>query len=222
MNHAQYCLTALLLLVCSTVLAQNLDSTAHSATTKSVVASQAASTLNASRLDINKTAMLTLGGWAAANMLANGLAMTRSAGSAYYFQQMNVLWNVVNLGLATAGYLGSVNEIPAAYSLYESLNKQAAIESILLLNAGLDVAYMAGGLWLLERSAHDASPATAERWRGYGQSLLLQGAFLLVFDVAVYCIQHLTNQPLIQTLLNAVQLGANAAGGVQFGLALHF
>lgn len=100
--------------------------------------------LNASRIAINNTAMLTLGGWAVGNMLINGLAMTRSAGSAYYFQQMNLFWNIVNLGIAGAGFWGTFTETPAAYTLYQSLDKQASIESLLLLNAGLDVAYMLG------------------------------------------------------------------------------
>jgi hypothetical protein len=43
---------------------------------------------------------------------------------------------------------------------------------VLLLNAGLDVGYLAAGAWLVRRT----------RWRGDGLAVLVQGAFLLVLD----------------------------------------
>jgi hypothetical protein len=198
-------------------LAQNLPSNSIDSSLSRL------NTLNASRIGINNTAMLTLGGWAAGNILVNGLAMTRSDGSAYYFQQMNLFWNIVNLGIAGAGFWGTFTETPdvyAAYSLYQSLDKQASIESLLLLNGGLDVAYMLGGAWMLEYAKTVSTASDTSRWQGYGQSLLLQGAFLLAFDATVYFIQHSTNQPLIQTLLQHTHLGMNAWGGIHLGLVL--
>lgn len=161
--------------------------------------------------------MLTLGSWAVGNVAVNGALMTRSEGSAYYFQQMNVFWNVVNLGLAAAGYWGAVQEQPSLISLAETVQKQSSIESILLLNAGLDVAYMIGGAWMLE---HAKTSADAERWRGYGQSLLLQGGFLFVFDVAMYALHHIQAMPALEQILRSVQVGANAHG-YYLALRLH-
>jgi hypothetical protein len=69
---------------------------------------------------------------------------------------------------------------------------------------------------------HAKTASDAARWQGYGQSLLLQGAFLLAFDATVYFIQHTTNQPLIQTLLQHTHLGVNSVGCVSVGFALRF
>jgi hypothetical protein len=111
--------------------------------------------LNSSRIAMNKAAMLTLGSWALGNILINGLLMFRSEGEAFAFQQMNTLWNVVNLGLAGLGYWGALAETEAVmstYTLAQTVEKQHTLESILLFNAGLDVAYMAGGAWMLDHA----------------------------------------------------------------------
>ncbi|MCU0424301.1 MAG: hypothetical protein MUF71_01610 [Candidatus Kapabacteria bacterium] len=174
--------------------------------------SQQADSLNSSRIHINKTAMFTLGAWAVSNMAVNGTLLAlqgntspQDRSSAYYFQQMNVFWNVVNLGLAAGGLYGAYTETPHGISLFETIDKQASIERILLLNAGLDAAYIAAGAWMLERSKN--SREQANLWQGYGESLILQGAFLLVFDVAVYFIHHNSAEPHLREILSGVRVG---------------
>lgn len=189
--------------------------------------------LHSTRLSINKTAMLTLGAWAVGNMALNGALMLQSSQNLasgneaakvpFYFQQMNVFWNVINLGLAAGGYWGSLSEPARAVSLVDALEKQASIERILLFNAGLDCAYLAAAAWMLERSKTD--PERQGLWQGYGQSLLLQGAFLLVFDVAVFAIQHTATEPLVRKVLESVQLApvsVGAASGTNQGVQTGF
>lgn len=181
--------------------------------------------INATRNSINTTAMLTLGSWAVGNMAVNGTLLALQSNrtpternSAYYFQQMNIFWNVINLGLAAGGLYGSLTEAAHPVSLFETIEKQASIERILLLNAGLDIAYIAAGAWMLERSK--TTPDQSALWQGYGQSLIVQGAFLLVFDVAVYAIQHGSSEPLLREILNSIRLGILPASGVSMGLCL--
>ena len=50
------------------------------------------------------------------------------------------------------------------------------LRRLLRINAVLDIGYMAGGLALLLR------PGSSERARGVGLGILLQGAFLFLFD----------------------------------------
>jgi hypothetical protein len=78
------------------------------------------------------------------------------------FWGMSGAWAVINSGIALAGLLGAE---PALTDL----------RTILLVNAGLDVLYMAGGVYLMTRGE-----AT---WRGAGLAVLIQGGFLLVFDL---------------------------------------
>jgi len=100
---------------------------------------------------------------------------------------MNALWNTVNLGIAGLGLAGSLRAVPGQ-DLYESIDAQYGLEKALLFNAGLDIAYIMTGLYLaqLSRSAGDQS----ERLQGYGESLILQGGFLLGFDLVVYLAQR--------------------------------
>jgi hypothetical protein len=170
--------------------------------------------LHTTRLAINKTAMLTLGAWAVGNIALNGSLMLGSSRQTdqtpFYFQQMNVFWNVVNVGLAASGYFGALSEPASAISLANALEQQASIERILLFNAGLDVAYIAAGAWMLERSKTDTERTAL--WQGYGQSLFVQGGFLLLFDVSVFAIHHLTTEPMIRNVLQSVRLTSNGAG----------
>jgi len=164
------------------------------------------------RMNINETAMLVLGSWAAGNILVGTYGNFKASGEAKYFQQFNAMWNVVNLGIAAFGYLNAVNYEPSSMTKLEILNEYSSLQSFLLLNAGLDVAYIATGFYLKERSKNSSS---SERLRGYGNSLLLQGGFLLAFDVALYFIHQsnaaLNLYPHLESLL---------VGGIGIGINL--
>lgn len=144
--------------------------------------------------------MLVLGGWALGN-IATGLAMQGNATQAdHYFHQMNVLWNTVNFGLATWGYLQNRNEDVSNYTLRQTIEKNEEVQGVLLLNAGLDVAYMATGVWLHSRGDHAGETFESQaKWRGYGRSLILQGAFLLVFDVTLYLVHRGNHQSWLES-----------------------
>ena len=60
------------------------------------------------------------------------------------------------------------------------------MQKLLLFNAGLDVGYMAFGGYLWEKGRNDGS----QRLVGYGQSLILQGAFLMAFDLTLFYFNH--------------------------------
>ncbi|MFM8361240.1 MAG: DUF6992 family protein [Haliscomenobacter sp.] len=169
---------------------------------------------NEIRLERQKTGMWVLGAWALGNIGAGIALSSQRDGSAKYFHQMNAGWNLVNLGIASVGYLAAVRTDPAAGGLYESIQSQYQIQKILLLNTGLDVAYMAGGAYLIERSKNDLK--NPDRLKGFGQSILLQGGFLFVFDLAQYAWLASSNETL-KTLLGS--MGPTPDG---IGLTLRF
>jgi len=165
-----------------------------------------------SRMNINESAMLVLGTWAAGNILIGTYGNFKANGEAKYFHQFNAMWNVVNLGIAAFGYLNAVNSDPTLVTNLEILNDYNSLQRFLLLNAGLDIAYIMTGFYLKEKSK---SSSNSERLRGYGNSLLLQGGFLLLFDVTLYFI-HQSNAninlyPHLESFL---------AGGVGIGINL--
>ncbi|MBI5808195.1 MAG: hypothetical protein HZA74_07310 [Ignavibacteriales bacterium] len=162
------------------------------------------------RKDINETAMLVLGGWAVGNILVGTYGNFKATGEAKYFHQFNAMWNVVNLGIAAFGYFNAVNSDPSSMTNFEIIKDYNSLQNFLLLNAGLDVAYIATGLYLKERSKNSSS---SERLRGYGNSLLLQGGFLLLFDVSLFFIHqnnaNINLYPHLESFL---------AGGVGIGI----
>jgi len=154
--------------------------------------------INALRLSKQKTAMTILGGWALGN-IALGTSMSfRTAGTTKHFHQMNAGWNVVNLAIAGFGYYTAVHTDPVSLDVYTSLGEAQKLQKLLLFNAGLDMAYIAGGLYLMERAKNASN--NQNRLKGFGQSIILQGGFLFAFDVITYCIIAADNskfQPLL-------------------------
>jgi hypothetical protein len=163
-------------------------------------------TFQEEHLEIQKKGMLVLGAWAVSNFAASGYSMTQTSGVPYYFHQMNVFWNTVNIGLAVSGYLGATNP-EAITSTSEMLMKYNSFSKILLFNAGLDVAYMTTGLYLRERSKNISKQA--RRFKGYGNSLLLQGGFLFAFDLVLF----LVNESSMNTFLENSNLQVNLTPG---------
>jgi hypothetical protein len=98
---------------------------------------------------------------------------------------------------------------PASFDLAASISEQAKMEKLLLFNAGLDIGYMAAGLWMMERSKNIQK--NPELWEGFGKSVILQGAFLFVFDLALFTILNTNSSTeLIQNL--QVGMASNGVG----------
>jgi hypothetical protein len=163
-----------------------------------------------SRQNINQTAMLVLGSWAVGNILLGTYGNFKTKNETKYFHQFNAMWNTVNLGIAVFGYLNAVDSNPADMTNLEILKDYSSLQNFLLLNAGLDVAYIMTGLYLKEKSK---SSARTEMLRGYGNSLLLQGGFLLLFDVALYFIHQNNADVLLYPNLENI-----FSGGVGIGM----
>lgn len=132
----------------------------------------------------NRTGMLVLGSWAAGNMLASGALLPRRNAADKYFHQMNVYWNVVNLGIAGLGYYNAVQADAGSATAWSAMQDHFHTRQILMLNIGLNTAYIMTGVYLLERSKRGGEQT--DRLLGYGRSIIMQGAFLLVFDTVLY------------------------------------
>ena len=139
-------------------------------------------------LDINKSGMYFLGGWALANMATGTYGWIRYEGEKKYFHQMNAAWNVVNAGIAIYALFDMAGTDISALSADEMKRKHIRSENLFLINAGLDILYMAGGAWMIH--AADRNEKRRNLLRGYGQSVILQGAFLFLFDLVKFGIQY--------------------------------
>ena len=137
-----------------------------------------------------KSGMFVLGSWATANIVTGLIGRSQTEGSRSRFHEMNAIWNSVNLGIAVFGYI-SAQKLDPSGSAFELYKSQQQLDRILLINAGLDVAYMVSGLWMRERSKNISG--NSDLWLGYGNSIILQGAFLFVFDLAMFGLHQRIN-----------------------------
>jgi hypothetical protein len=144
-------------------------------------------TFNQERLDLNRKGMTVLGSWAGANLITNGILLANASGSDKAFYQMNVYWNVVNGALAGLGLLQK-SKNQASMSAFQTLEEQHGTEKVFLFNTALDVVYVVGGVYLLEKSKN--TNADQDQLKGFGQSVILQGGFLLLFDGVMYAVHR--------------------------------
>ena len=137
---------------------------------------------------INSTGMYVLGGWAVANIAGGAIGWASSTGSAKYFHQMNLFWNTVNLGIAGFALYNNLTDDISLLSSDEMLLKHTKTENLYLINAGLDVVYIGTGFLLKHLSVSNLNKQ--DLLKGYGNSIILQGGFLMIFDLIMWGIQR--------------------------------
>ena len=137
---------------------------------------------------INENLMLSLGSYALANFAISGVAYFSSEDEySKRYHEMNVMWNTVNMGLALPGYI-KARRGGQPMTRAEMLKAQKKTESIFLINDVLDLGYIATGIWMREVAPNQLDQE--DLFKGYGNSLILQGSFLLAFDAVAYYIHH--------------------------------
>ncbi len=113
-----------------------------------------------------RNGMWALNGWAVGNMSGMVGTIDLEDPQSQAFYQMNAGWNVVNAGLASFALLDNKPIRPKK------------LAKIFWINAALDVLYIAGGAALRHQGLEKNNP----QWVGWGDSIILQGGFLLTFD----------------------------------------
>jgi len=156
---------------------------------------------NQTRIDYNQKGMVILGSWAVGNMVWGGIGASQTTGETKAFHQMNLYWNSVNLVIAGFGYWQATKETPGT-DFWVTMEAQHGIEKVLLFNGALDLAYIAGGLYMKERGFRNGN----ERLIGFGKSVILQGAFLMAFDGVMYGF-HQAHAKELPELVQHISLG---------------
>ena len=99
-----------------------------------------------------------------------------------YFFQMNTIWGAVDFGTALLGYANIQKYRKKNLNAAETLEQQKKLEKIFLVNGALDIGYLGVGTYLKLAGDSRKSPMM----KGYGESILMQGGFLLIFDGLMY------------------------------------
>ena len=169
---------------------------------------------NQQRTQRTRYSMYVLGGWAAANIATGAIGMARTKGADRAFHQMNLGWGLINAGLATSGIWTAMHTDYAALNWWDSQQELQRIRQIFLFNAGLDVGYIAAGAWMTERAKN--AEKNADRWRGFGRSIILQGAFLFVFDLGAFAYHGPLSAPLKNLMPDKMGSLISAPSGVSW------
>src|ERR1700744_2203494 len=159
-------LTIILIVLCSHVFAQD-----------------SLKIYNKSRIHITSSGMEVLGGWGILNLGTGAIGWSNSkTPESRYFFEMNTFWGAADFGAALIGYGGLQKQRKKNLTAAETLEEQKKIEKIFFINGVLDVAYVGTGLYLKLAGDSRNSPIM----KGYCESILRQGGFLLIFDGIMY------------------------------------
>jgi hypothetical protein len=169
--------------------------------------------LNARRISMNWTALTVLAGWTLANMAVGTTGYFIADDRAWRsFHQMNALFNVPILGTAVVGALILAAQDPERLTLKESLRRGVLLERGLLVGVTLDVLAGTFGAFLWERGRRiDSAQLT-----GWGRSLVLQGAVLLLFDSTLFLLNARYDARLLMMLSPDPRDGAGVALRMSF------
>lgn len=142
---------------------------------------------NSERMRLSRSATWVLGSWAGANLGAGALIMGQSAkgSEAHHFGSMTMGWSAINLAIVVPGLLSLRKDRQKSLGIPGTFRAQRSTETIYLLNTGLDLGYMGLGLWMQERGLR-AADEDGTRLRGFGNAILVQGAFLFTYDLVAW------------------------------------
>jgi hypothetical protein len=121
-----------------------------------------------------------LTGWAVGNIVVGAVLMVTADGAWRGVGEMAVAWGAINLAIALFGQRSSKRRRSAADGMTPGVMQaeQRKLSRLLWVNAGLDILYILGGVWLAQTRG-----ATDLRLLGWGWCVVVQGAFLFVFDL---------------------------------------
>jgi hypothetical protein len=111
--------------------------------------------------DVEQRLTQVLGAWAAGSVVVGGVLAARPGTRG--LGRQTAAWGAVDGAIALVGARRRAGGGPTP---------PLRLRRVLLVNAALDVGYVATGAWLVRDG----------RWRGDGIAVVVQGAFLLVLD----------------------------------------
>jgi len=91
-----------------------------------------------------------------------------------------LVWGVIDAAIAYFGAKASEKKrtrLGKPDSIEAEAKESRWLERILLVNTGLDILYVLGGVWLMQTWGADSL-----MWKGHGAGIIIQGGFLFFFD----------------------------------------
>jgi len=130
-----------------------------------------------------------LAAWGAASTVLGSVVWGVGAGTGrpnvMRFGRQSAMWGLGDLAIATGGLLSRRRRGPVSDE--DAPSRARSLKTLLVVNAGADVGYIALGTAVLRRTTPRAE-ADGRSWWGMGPgdgvAIIVQGAFLLVLDAS--------------------------------------
>ena len=133
---------------------------------------------------IQQQSTLVLSGWSILNIRISPLctkSLFNPVTSGDHFHLSNFNWNLFNAGFAGISHYSVYTNSQKTWSISELNKRKKRLERALTFNVALDFIYIASGL-LLKHATSPNDLVNYPAFHGGGNSLILQGGFLLVYD----------------------------------------
>ena len=131
-----------------------------------------------------------LGWWCLVNLLAAFVGIYFSSNWWWYFFVMNVSWALINLAVVYFLFKHVLFQRYRDGNTFDRFEVQYHVDKMMLLNIGLDLAYIMTGLFLYTLSLIP-NIYLPEMWLGFGYSVVLQGAFLFFQDHYIHWLHRI-------------------------------
>ncbi len=136
--------------------------------------------------------------WGMANLGVGVIGGVSSSGSQEYFHLMNGFFGGVNILMSSVS-IRNIKGEDNTENLMKLELSQKDVERSHLYGLGFDAIVLGGGIALLNTNYE--SELEQQRAEGYGYSLILQGASLLVWDAAMYFIHRKNRKKKLDALM---------------------
>ncbi|MGZ3883974.1 MAG: DUF6992 family protein, partial [Bacteroidia bacterium] len=152
---------------------------------------------------LNRKGITVLTIWASANIASGAGYFVSGDREEKYFYAMNAGWGLINLAIAIPGLL-SAPQPPS--SKIDMLQKQTSTEKTFLVNAALDLTYITGGVLLKQIAISQTNENSKAIFAGFGNSVLLQGIGLFVFDACMARLNIKNRKNYLEPLLKNTEI----------------
>lgn len=124
-----------------------------------------------------------LSGWSVLNIAYSPLVspnLFTPSTSLEYFHLGNFNWSLLNVGIAGLSHYGVYRKSIQSWSLSSLKTQKRKVKRIIKINITLDCVYILAGAIL--RYAVSENSEAYQNFQGNGNSIILQGSFLLLYD----------------------------------------
>ncbi|MCH2022014.1 MAG: hypothetical protein MK207_05990 [Saprospiraceae bacterium] len=176
--------------------------------------------INETRCKHTLNGMVAFSGWTVANLAVGTAGVLTTAGELQHFYEMNVYFNVINLGIAIPGLINAIKAKPGGLSFEKTVKETQKVKTLFLVNGILDFTYITAG-FLMREIGHNNShnKSIEDRLLGYGDSFIMQGSFLLLFDFIEFAL-HAKNSNRLDEHWQKISLKPYGSSGI--GVCLQY